>query len=344
MGAKLRFAVLGVGRRGLAHLKILKQLENVSVEAVYDPDEERVKECNLTYAVRGFTELGEMLDKTRLDAVVIASPTPFHVPQAEECLKRGLDVLMEKPISLSLEESKRLLKLVETSDRMVAVGFQTRYSNLAERLVENVDVETLSMITGFLYWTTPLVGWIRRRSLAGGQIVDQAIHLLDLFRLVAGEVETVHAFYTKRGRETEEDREAGFENWSSYAVALRFRNGVVGCLSTTYALYPGIFKPGEGYQAGFDVVCREKLIRYVHCSEVRVYAKGKPVEVYRLEGDPTRRMLEAFVEAVSTRDKKVLKTPYEDSYRSNLLALAANKSAEEGRPVNVSTLMDQDET
>lgn len=112
------------------------------VEAVYDPDEEQVRKCVLEYAVRDFTKMEDMLDNVLLDAAIIASPTPFHVRQAEGCLKRGIDVLMEKPISLSLKESKRLLRLVERSDCMVSVGFQARYSNLADKLVETIDPET----------------------------------------------------------------------------------------------------------------------------------------------------------------------------------------------------------
>lgn len=345
MVKSVRFGIVGVGRRGSALLKAILKLPTASVEAVCDPDKERLSSCSLTYGVKGYLSLEDMLKRGSLDAVVVASPTPFHVHQTEICLKLGLDVLMEKPISLSLAESKRLLKLVEMSSQIVAVGFQMRYSNLADRLVESIDPETLSMIMGFWYWTTPLVGWIRRRNMAGGQMVDQAIHLLDLYRMVAGEVEEVYAVYTERGRGLEEDKKIGFENWTSYVAVLRFKSGAVGCLGATYALYPRLFKPplGGGYRVGLDIVCRERLVRYIHGLEVRVYLKGADVKIYRLEEDPTEKMVEAFVEAVITRDKSVLKTPYEDSFRSNALALAANESAKRGEPINLCEFLENEQ-
>jgi predicted dehydrogenase len=290
-----------------------------------------------------------MLEREKLDAVVIATPVPLHVPQAIQCVEAGLDVLLEKPVSLDMGEVMRLLKVVKGSDRMVAVAFQSRYSNLADKIRETIDERTLSMVAGYWYWTIPLVDWIKRRSQAGGQVVEQAIHLIDLARFFAGEVESVYAVYTERGRDTEEDKATGFDNWASYVVALKFENGVVGCIYSTYALYPGIFRAEEGgtpegkaareSSVTMDIICREMLIRYAHPSEVRVYRKGRGTEVFRLLRDPTIDMHKAFIEAVLTRDEKLLRTPYEDSYKTMAVALAANESATTGNRVHLPTFL-----
>jgi len=73
----------------------------------------------------------------------------------------------------------------------------------------------------------------------------------------------------------------------------------------------------------------------VQGKEVRVYQRGKETRVIRLEGDSTVNMLRAFVEAVQTRDKTLIRTPYEDSFRTMAVALAANFSAERGAVVDL---------
>ncbi|MCC6051111.1 MAG: Gfo/Idh/MocA family oxidoreductase [Thermofilum sp.] len=340
---KARLGVVGVGRRGLDHIRVLSQLKEASLEAVCDVDEKRLREVASTYGVRAYKSLDEMLEREKLDAVVIATPVPMHVPQAIQCVEAGLDVLLEKPVSLDMGEVMRLLKVVEGSDRMVAVAFQSRYSNLAGKIRETIDERTLSMVAGYWYWTIPPISWIRLRSQAGGQVVEQAIHLIDLARFFAGEVESVYAVYTERGRDTEEDRAVGFDNWASYVVALKFENSAVGCIYSTYALYPGIFRASEGVApespVTMDIVCREMLIRYAYPSEVRVYRKGRETEAYRLLRDPTIDMHKAFIEAVLTRDKKLLRTPYEDSYKTMAVALAANESAMTGNRVHLPTFL-----
>lgn len=347
--SKIRFGFVGAGRRGLNHIKVASQFEEVSLEAVCDVDEKRLQEVASTYKVRIYKDLDEMLEKERLDVAVISTPTPLHVSQTIKCLESSLDVLLEKPITLDIGEANKLLKVVRESDRIVAVGFQLRYSNLADKIKEVIDEDTLSMIAGYWYWTIPLVGWIRLRSQGGGQMVDQAIHLIDLARFFAGEVESVYAAYTEKGRNTEEDRAMGFDNWASYVVSLKFENGTVGCIYSTYALYPGIFRATEDSSVedkatressvAMDIICREMLIRYIHPFEVRIYRKDRECEVYRLLRDPTIDMHKAFIEAVLTRDKKSLRTPYEDSYKTMAISLAANESATIGKCIHLPTFL-----
>jgi predicted dehydrogenase len=344
---KVKFGFIGVGRRGLDHIRIVSQFKEASLEAVCDINERRLHEVASAYGVRAYKSLDEMLEKEKLDVAVISTPTPLHVPQTLKCLESGLDVLLEKPITLDINEANSLLKVIERSDRIVAVGFQLRYSNVVKRIKETIDEDTLSMIAGYWYWTIPIVNWIRLKSQGGGQIVDQAIHLTDLARFFAGEVESVYAVYTERGRNTKEDKALGFDNWASYVVSLKFKNDVIGCIYSTYALYPAIFgttrdesikdEATRESSVIMDIICREMLIRYVHPSEARVYRKDRECEIYKLSGDPTTDMYRAFIEAVLTRDKGLLCTLYEDSYKTMVVSLAANESAMTGKCIHLST-------
>jgi len=316
---------------------------DISIEAICDIDEARLSEVSSRYKARAYRSLGDMLEKEKLDVVVISTPTPLHVPQALKCLEYGLDILMEKPIALNMKEVKELLRVVEGSDRIVTIGFQFRYSSLIHEIKKAIDMDTLSMIVGYWYWTIPLVSWIARRNMGGGQMVDQAIHLIDLMRFIVGEeVEKVYAIYTERGRNTVEDRKAGFDNWASYIVSFRFKNDVVGCVYSTYALYPGVFTSKDSSiedratresSVLMDIVCREMLIRYRHGIDATIYRRNIEPKVLKLEEEPSIAMYRALIEAVRTRDKNVLHTAYEDSWKTMAISLAANKSAETGEVV-----------
>jgi len=337
----LKFGIIGVGRRGIDHLEVLRNLDEVSVRAICEIDKQRALEVSRRYNLKGYSNIEDMLEKESLDAVVISTPTPLHVSQALQCIKAGTHIMLEKPISLDPIDVKKLLIAVRNRNQIIAVGFQSRNSSLAGTIKESIDYDTLSMLVGRYYWTIPIIQWIRQRSLAGGQIVDQAIHLLDLFRFFAGEINRVYAEYTEKGRNTEEDKESKFDNWASYTVALSFKGGAVGTLYSTYSLYPEVFKSTSCSEslAYIDIISREMLIRHCIEREARIFRKNREPEVFKTTVDATIEMHKRFIEAIKQKDKKLILSHYEDAYKSMLVSLAANKSAKTGRPIDPNKLM-----
>lgn len=85
------------------------------------------------------------------------------------------------------------------------------------------------------YWTWPPLRWMWQRALAGGQLVDQSIHLLDVSRGLVGEIETVYAAYSAR----QANHEPEFDNLDGYAVTLHYRGGAVGVSAKHLCLVPG---------------------------------------------------------------------------------------------------------
>jgi len=331
---KINFGIVGIGRRGLGHLNTLKRFKNVEVKSVCDIDERKLREVSEKYSVKPYKDIDEMLRKEKLNAVAICTPTPLHVSQTVKCIENGLDVMLEKPISLRIDEVKYLLKKISELKQIVAVSFQSRYMRIVEIAKNNID-ETLSMLDGYWYWTTPIIKWIRDRNFGGGQMVDQAIHLIDLYRFFAGEISEVYAYYTERGRDTDIDRREGFNNWSSYVTIFKFKNNVVGSISSTYALYPRIFRKGFEYPVLIDIVCREKLIRYIHGYKLKIYEKNETTKVFKEYGNATYKMYRKFIQSIMTRDDSILPTRYSDSYRTMMVSLAANQSAISGEKIRI---------
>lgn len=321
--------IVGVGRRGKQHFKVFNRIEEANVVAVCDIDYPVAASLSKEYGVRAYPDIREMLSKEKLDALVIATPTPVHVEQGLLAAERGIDFLLEKPISLSMGDAARLLDKVRETGVLAVVGYQCRYMQIVDRMMEILGDSRIGMVNAQWYWTIPIVDWIRNRKLGGGQVVDQSTHLIDLMRFLVGEVEAVYAAYGERARNTSEDRNVGFDNWDSYALTLSFENGVVGTLAGTYALFPGLGDP-----ALIDFICRELLVRYVHGREVRVIFR-EGARIFRELSDPTFRMNRSFVRAVDIGDKSGIRTQYSDSVKTLAVTLAANESAREGKAINL---------
>ncbi|WP_291767057.1 Gfo/Idh/MocA family protein [Caldivirga sp. UBA161] len=331
-GNEVRLGFVGAGRRGRELMAAAKGA-GAELIAAADVSEAALREAAGKFNVRVYTDVDEMLNREELNAVVVSTPIRLHVNHIMMALDHGLDVLVEKPVTLSINEANELLKRVKVSDRIVVVGFQNRYSEAVNGVRGIINDCRKSMFAGYWYWTIPPIPWFRRRSETGGQVVEQVIHMIDLARYLMGDVQSVYASYTEAGRDTEEDRGLGFENWASYSLTMVFKSGAVGSIHSTYALYPELGR--ELPLVGFDVVCREELIRFTGFNEAKVYRRGGEAITFKSSIDSTVNMFKAFIQAVLTRDKGIVPTVYEDAYWSNVVALAANESALTGRVINV---------
>ncbi|MBY0403070.1 MAG: Gfo/Idh/MocA family oxidoreductase, partial [Cyanobacteria bacterium] len=113
--------LIGCGYWGKNWAKTLYRLSELG--AVCDPRPEVLVQLKLQYPdIRLYTEVSEALNDTEIDTVVIATPVTTHLPVATECLKKGLHVLVEKPLTLSASESQQLVDLAQAQNCLLAVG------------------------------------------------------------------------------------------------------------------------------------------------------------------------------------------------------------------------------
>jgi predicted dehydrogenase len=123
---KIRVGVVGVGYLGQFHAEKYARMKGVELAGVVDVDFGRAKEIAKRYRTQPFPHHAELL--SRVQAVSIAVPTPLHHAIARDFLRKGVDVLLEKPISTSLEEADDLIDLAESHDRVLQVGHLERFS------------------------------------------------------------------------------------------------------------------------------------------------------------------------------------------------------------------------
>jgi len=184
VSSSLKVAVIGVGALGVHHARIYQQLPQTDLVAVVDIREDRAREVAAKYGCAAYTDFHDVLGK--IQAVSLAVPTEQHACIGAECLKAGLDLLVEKPIASSLEQAGQLLEAAVRNDRVLRVGQSERF-NPALRAV-------LPFLTQPLFFEAHRLGVFVPRSLDIDVVLDLMIHDLDLvIRLSRSRVSEVRA-------------------------------------------------------------------------------------------------------------------------------------------------------
>ncbi|WP_058300878.1 Gfo/Idh/MocA family protein [Gorillibacterium timonense] len=185
--AKKRVGVIGIG--SIAHMFHLENYRNhpdVELVAVADTDKERADKAAADFDVpRAYGSAEEMFASEELDAVSICTFNQSHVPLALLALKHGVDVLLEKPMAMNVEEALSLKGAAAESGRVVMVGMSHRYRNDAQVIHAAVQNGELGEIyfakTRILRRRGVPLGWFTASEYSGGgPMMDIGVHVLDL--------------------------------------------------------------------------------------------------------------------------------------------------------------------
>jgi predicted dehydrogenase len=123
---KIKVGVVGVGYFGQFHAEKYAKIEEVELVGVVDVDTSRAREIAQRYRTQPFEHHVDLFNKVQ--AVSIAAPTPFHYPITKDFFLQGIDVLLEKPISGTLEEADELIGLSESKGLVFQVGHLERFN------------------------------------------------------------------------------------------------------------------------------------------------------------------------------------------------------------------------
>jgi predicted dehydrogenase len=125
-GRRLRVAVVGVGHLGKHHVRLLAAMSNVELVAAIDIVEDRARQAARGTGAEVLTDYQKVLD--RVDAAVIAVPTVHHLAVAGAFLDRGIHVLVEKPIAVTVVEADSMIARAARSGALLAVGHSERFN------------------------------------------------------------------------------------------------------------------------------------------------------------------------------------------------------------------------
>jgi len=167
---KIRAAVVGTGEFGRNHARVYRELAGAELVGVYDLDQDRARAVAAEFQTRALCSLDEVCE--RAEAASVAVPTMAHADVGCWLLERGLDVLVEKPMALSLTEADALLETARRSQRILQVGHVERF-NPAVAAVEPI-------LNRPLFFEVHRLGVFTPRSLDVEVVFDLMIHDLDI--------------------------------------------------------------------------------------------------------------------------------------------------------------------
>lgn len=191
---KLRSAVIGVGFIGIAHIEALRRLGFVDIVAISDPNdsEKKAQELNID---KSFTDYKEMINQMNLDVVHICTPNNTHFEIAAYAIKKKIHVILEKPMTLSIEEAKILLSLAEEHRVINAVNFHNRFYPTSLYMKESIqknaigDIMSVSgmYLQDWLLYPTDY-SWRLLKKISGNTraIADIGSHWIDLVEFITG--------------------------------------------------------------------------------------------------------------------------------------------------------------
>ncbi|MCD6507115.1 Gfo/Idh/MocA family oxidoreductase [Candidatus Poribacteria bacterium] len=290
---QVRFGIIGVGGMGSGHARTMQNIEECKLTAVCDMDEEVVKSVAEQYGVKSFTDYRELIDSGLVDAVIVATPHYFHPPISVYAMKKGIAVLSEKPIAVTVKGADEMVRTAEETGVPFAVMYQTRSTGFAQAAKKLVDEGRLgeiyraSMIVTYFrsqaYYNS--AGWRATwRGEGGGVLINQAPHALDLFTWLGGLPSKVSAVTRTRRHQIEVEDEA--------SAMLEYPNGAIGYLHTSTNEAPG---------TNFMEFCGEKGKLVLYNNRIYFWELETPVQVFsdttdQMWGSPKAKQVEVPIE------------------------------------------------
>ena len=243
MSQSTKFLIAGLGSIGRRHFRNLITLGEKDIVLLRShratlPDDELAG-----YPVE--TDLAEALKKHRPDAVIVANPTSLHLDIAIPAAEAGCAILLEKPVSNSLDRLDVLQKAAEKSGSKILVGFQFRYHPTLNKARELIQQGALGQVlTVHAHWGEYIPQWhpwedyrqsYAARADLGGGVIRTLTHPLDYLRYIVGDVESLWSFNGHISA-----LEMDVEDMAE--IGLRFAGGAVGGVHLNYFQRPPVHR------------------------------------------------------------------------------------------------------
>lgn len=306
----IHVGLIGAGNISDTHARAAREIPGVTIAAVYAPTREHAAQLAARHGGAACPTLEDLLAHRPMDLVAIGSPSGLHAEHGIAAARRGLHVLVEKPIDVSTAQADLLIHEAARAGVTLGVMFQDRLKPDVRRLKALIDAGHL----GTPILATASVKWYRSpdyyrgsrwrgtRALdGGGALMNQGVHTIDLLLWLFGPVRRVAA---KTGTKLHE-----IEVEDTSVATLEFRNGALGTVEATTAAYPGYSRRLELTGSEGTVVLEGDRLTRVDLRTVRESERPTgPAGVSESAASPVvadasahRRIFEDFIRALTTR-------------------------------------------
>lgn len=314
----VRVGLVGAGGVGARHARTLAGFPDVELVAVCDPVRSSAQALAEEVGVGCVEDVGALLG-SGVDAVWLCVPPFAHGELELSVLRAGLPLFVEKPLAADVGVAEQVAEAVAASGLPTATGYHWRHLDTVDR-ARSALAGTPVRLVGARWWgTTPPPAWWSRQEQSGGQVVEQATHVLDLVRVLAGEVTEVVGGAAPSSS-------AGRDVPDATAAVLRFDSGAVGTVSTSCVL------PAPT-AAGLDVVGDGVS---VELTETTLRVRTRDGEERAEPAVDGRYAVDrAFVDVLAGRPAPAGLVDVAEALRTHRLAWAVAEAARTGATVRV---------
>ena len=340
----MKYAIVGCGRISELHIKAALEcgLEFVGLcDLVRDKAIQRRAMLSADTSVGVYTDYKKMLDETAPELVAVTTDSGAHAEIALECISRGINVIIEKPIALSVAQARKIAEEADKKDVCVCACHQNRFNKsvcVIREAIENGKFGKLLHASANIRWHRgkdyyEQDKWRGTWASDGGTLMNQCIHNIDLLRwLMGNDIDEVFAYTDRMNHDYIEAEDFG-------AALVKFSNGSYGIIEGTSNIYPEDFeetlsvfgKYGRVRAGGQSVNTIEEWAladESVHPDDIKKAAHENPPNVYGFG----HMALYRDVCAAIREHRKPYITAW-DGMRAVELVLGIYKSAALGRPV-----------
>jgi len=342
---RVRFGIVGVGGMGTGHARNMARIEEVEFTAACDIAPAALAATTEAFGVRGFDNHRALLDSGMVDAIIVATPHYFHPPIAIDAMERGIHVISEKPMAVTVSGAEAMIDAAERTGVIFSVMFQQRTLPIHRAAKQLVDTGRLGELHRTLlvdahfrsqaYYNS--AGWRATwKGEGGGVLLNQAPHGMDIFTWLAGMPSRVLAQVNTRQHAIEVEDEA--------AALLEYPNGAIGYMLESVNEFPTGMRLELSGERGKLVIANDELRFW----EVRPGVRASSDTTEAMWGTPEAEEVTIALEDCETGHAAIVRnvarailygerliSPGPEAIRSLELADAILLSGHEHRPVDL---------
>lgn len=343
----MKYALIGCGRISPNHLEaaINNNLEIVGLcDIIPENIDKLLNKLNIDVnKYKKYTNYKEMLEKEKPELVAIATESGKHAAIALECLDAGVNLIIEKPIALSLEDADKIIEKANKKGLVVCANHQNRFNKSIQKIRQALEEKKFGKMlygTAHIRWNRGIdyytqAPWRGTWAQDGGALMNQCIHNIDLLRWMMGDnIEEVCAYTDNLNHNYIEAEDLGL-------AIVKFKNGSYGIVEGTTDIYPKNLEEtlylfgqkGTVKAGGKSVNIIEEWIfedNSENPEDVKKNNSEMPKNVYGFGHTP---LYKNVINAINTHTKPLVDA--EAGRRALELVLAIYKSAAEGKPVKL---------
>lgn len=330
---RLNIGIIGAGRIGQVHAEnITFRLRNANLAGISSGSKQLADRCSLEHGCQPYYDYNELCEDPNVDAVCICSASNKHIDQIIAAARNGKHIFCEKPIATDLAEIDRALVEVRNAGVKLQVGFNRRFDQNYRRVRQGImngeigDPHIVHIVS-----RDPSPPPIEYVATSGGIWLDCAIHDMDMVRFLVGD--EVSEVYTLGAVNIMPEMEQ-YGDVDTSIVTLRFKNGVIGTIDNSRQAVYGYDQRCEVLGANGSISINNNYHNSATISTATEVRRDLPMNFFM------DRYTDSFITEMGTFCEYVLNDAPNpctglDGRAPVVMAIAAKKSFEEGRPVSL---------